>query len=118
VCVCVIFLVSFSVCYLFICISLQFGGIKVEIKILFSLDARSVVLKIEEDYVDTVTNCVKRFFRELIDPLLTKNLYRHWIWTASEADHNTKLFRYKNFLNSLPEINYLTLKFFVAHLKR
>ena len=28
--VCVIFLFSFSVCYLFICISLQFGGIKVE----------------------------------------------------------------------------------------
>ena len=30
--VCEIFLFSFSVCYLFICISLQFGGIKVEIK--------------------------------------------------------------------------------------
>ena len=28
---CVIFLFSFSVCYLFMCISLQFGGIKVEI---------------------------------------------------------------------------------------
>ena len=32
VCVYVIFLLSFSVCYLFICISLQFGGIKVEIQ--------------------------------------------------------------------------------------
>ena len=30
--VCVIFLFSCSVCYLFICISLLFGGIKVEIK--------------------------------------------------------------------------------------
>ena len=31
-CVCVFFLFSCSVCYLFICISLQFGGIKVPIK--------------------------------------------------------------------------------------
>ena len=31
-CDCVNLLFSFSVCYLFICISLQFGGIKVEIK--------------------------------------------------------------------------------------
>ena len=31
VCVCVIFLFSCSVCYLFICISLQFGGIKIPI---------------------------------------------------------------------------------------
>ena len=31
-CVCVIFLFSFPVCYLFICISLQFGGMTVEIR--------------------------------------------------------------------------------------
>ena len=31
--VCVTFLFSFSVCYLFICISLQFGGTKVEIQL-------------------------------------------------------------------------------------
>ena len=35
--VCVIFLFSFSVCYLFICISLQFGGIKVEINAKFTI---------------------------------------------------------------------------------
>ncbi|XP_052796552.1 arf-GAP with Rho-GAP domain, ANK repeat and PH domain-containing protein 1-like isoform X3 [Mya arenaria] len=84
----------------------------------FHDDARSVVLRIEEDTVHVVCNALKRFLRNLNDPLLTKEFYARWLQTANlkEGDHNTKMQWYKYLLQQLPRINYLALKFLVIHL--
>ncbi|XP_060582802.1 arf-GAP with Rho-GAP domain, ANK repeat and PH domain-containing protein 3-like [Ruditapes philippinarum] len=84
----------------------------------FQDDARSVVLRLEEESVHLVCNVLKRFLRNLSDPLLTAQLYRRWIQTAAEIDHNVKLQWYKYLLQQLPRINYLTLRTLASHLSK
>ncbi|KAL4230824.1 ADP-ribosylation factor GTPase-activating protein agd4 [Mactra antiquata] len=84
----------------------------------FHEDARSVVLRVDEESVDLVCNVLKRFLRTLADPLLTKQLYERWLHTASQTDHNVKLQWYKYLLQQLPRINYLTLKTLAVHLSK
>ncbi|XP_053398517.1 arf-GAP with Rho-GAP domain, ANK repeat and PH domain-containing protein 1-like isoform X3 [Mercenaria mercenaria] len=84
----------------------------------FQEDARSVVLRIEEESVHLVCNVLKRFLRNLSDPLLTAHLYKRWIQTAAEIDHNVKLQWYKYLLQQLPRINYLTLRTLASHLSK
>ncbi|XP_070552605.1 arf-GAP with Rho-GAP domain, ANK repeat and PH domain-containing protein 1-like isoform X2 [Ptychodera flava] len=82
----------------------------------FSADARSVNL---DDYpVHEVANALKRFFRNLPDPLLTKALHAKWIEIAGYDDHNSKLQWYKYCLEQLPQINRETLKKLIGHLLR
>ena len=50
----------------------------------FIIDARSVILKMEENTVHEVCNTLKRFLRNLHDPLLTDHLYGQWIATAGK----------------------------------
>ena len=45
-------------------------------------DARAVVLKMEDHTVHEVCNALKRFLRNLSDPLLTAELYSQWLDTA------------------------------------
>ena len=44
--------------------------------------ARSVSLRTDEYQVHDVTNALKRFLRNLDDPLLTQNLSPHWTQAA------------------------------------
>lgn len=86
---------------------------------LFSEDPRSIeqVFKNSEFEVHDVTSSLKKFFRELPEPLLTKEMYSQWIQTAA-ADHTYKYEWYKELLNSLPDINYCILKDLIYHLKK
>ena len=44
--------------------------------------ARSISLQTDEYQVHDVTNALKRFLRNLDDPLLTRNLSPHWMQAA------------------------------------
>ena len=64
-----------------------------------------------------VANTLKRFFRHLDDPLLTKELRCLWIETSSIDDENQKLKLYRQLLSEIPKLNYLTLRRLILHLR-
>ena len=51
-------------------------------------DARHVILKMEEYLVHDVSTVLKRYFRNLSDPLLTTNLYTRWVNNAGKYRQN------------------------------
>ncbi|KAL3880515.1 hypothetical protein ACJMK2_032749 [Sinanodonta woodiana] len=83
----------------------------------FKEDARSVALTDETD-VHVVANVIKRFFRNLDDPLLTSRLYKHFTQTAALGEIDVKDQWYKYLLQQLPRVNYQTLKRLASHLWR
>lgn len=44
----------------------------------FRKDARNVKLRISENFVEDVTDVLKRFFRELDDPIFTTERHPQW----------------------------------------
>ncbi|XP_078683304.1 arf-GAP with Rho-GAP domain, ANK repeat and PH domain-containing protein 1-like isoform X3 [Branchiostoma floridae x Branchiostoma belcheri] len=88
----------------------------------FNTDARSVRLKLGDHSVHDVANCLKRYFRNLEDPLLTKALHDNWVEVAGydKREHEAKLAWFKHYLEHLQTkhpINYATLKKMIGHLK-
>ena len=51
-----------------------------------TVDARSVVLRLEEFQVHDVASVLRRFIRGLDEPLLTDLLKPRWLQTSSEFD--------------------------------
>ncbi|KAJ7180639.1 Rho GTPase activation protein [Mycena filopes] len=74
--------------------------------------------------INNVASVMKMWLRELPDPLLTFELQQGFIDAASEcADHKSKTtglrhIRLHERVNDLPDANYATLKYFLAHLHR
>ncbi|EMP35348.1 Arf-GAP with Rho-GAP domain, ANK repeat and PH domain-containing protein 3 [Chelonia mydas] len=57
------------------------NGAKSRIKVLmeqFRRDARNVKLRISDNFIEDVTDVLKRFFRELEDPVFTSELHPQW----------------------------------------
>lgn len=44
----------------------------------FRRDARNVKLRISDNFIEDVTDVLKRFFRELEDPVFTLELHPQW----------------------------------------
>lgn len=44
----------------------------------FRRDARNVKLRISDNFIEDVTDVLKRFFRELEDPVFTTHLHPQW----------------------------------------
>ncbi|XP_072040365.1 arf-GAP with Rho-GAP domain, ANK repeat and PH domain-containing protein 1-like isoform X2 [Amphiura filiformis] len=91
---------------------------------MFAEDPRGVRLNPEDYTIHDVTGALKKYFRELPDPLMTQKLYKEWIDKAGETikpnkkcqDHDTKLQWYHYLLREMPSINYDTLKVLIGHL--
>merc|ERR1719461_1675791 len=70
-----------------------------------------------EDYSEhDVANVLKRFIRQLEEPLLTEFLRESFLKTARIENQDQKLDRYRELLNKLPTINYNTLRRLMGHL--
>lgn len=65
------------------------NGAKSRIKLLmeeFRKDARNVKLRIGDHFIEDVTDVLKRFFREVDDPIFMADLHPLWQGAASESN--------------------------------
>ncbi|ESO12591.1 hypothetical protein HELRODRAFT_62994 [Helobdella robusta] len=83
---------------------------------ILSEDVRSVTINQSDFQVHEVTNCLKRYLRQLDEPLFTSGFHPAWIEAQTIKDKNQRLILFKEILNSLPLINYATIKFIINHL--
>ncbi len=96
------------------------SGVKTKIDRLlaeFSGNAWSVAVTREEYSEHDVAGALKRFMRTLKDPVLTKKMRADWLEAAGTPSPDAKLARYEELLASLPDINRLTLRRLIGHLR-
>lgn len=60
-----------------------------------------------------VASALKLFFRKLRDPLLTKDLYRHWMIAVDLRNSEEKRCYFKQLVKSLPKVHYETLRLLI-----
>nr|XP_046262179.1 arf-GAP with Rho-GAP domain, ANK repeat and PH domain-containing protein 3 [Scatophagus argus] len=97
------------------------NGAKTRIKLLieeFRKDARNVKLRIGDHFIEDVTDVLKRFFRELDDPIFMCELHPLWQQAAKIPQKSQRLDRYKEIIRSLPRVNRTTLAALISHLYR
>ncbi|XP_013920589.1 PREDICTED: arf-GAP with Rho-GAP domain, ANK repeat and PH domain-containing protein 3-like [Thamnophis sirtalis] len=97
------------------------NGAKSRIHILmeeFRRDARNVKLHISNNFVEDVTDVLKRFFRELEDTIFTTSLHPQWNRATEISQKPQRLERYKELMNCLPHLNRRTLAALISHLYR
>uniref|UniRef100_A0AAY4DCW4 ArfGAP with RhoGAP domain, ankyrin repeat and PH domain 3 n=1 Tax=Denticeps clupeoides TaxID=299321 RepID=A0AAY4DCW4_9TELE len=97
------------------------NGAKSRIKLLmdeFRKDARNVKLRIGDNFIEDVTDVLKRFFREIDDPVFMADLHRYWREAAKIQIKSQRLDRYKELIRSLPRVNRTTLAALISHLYR
>ncbi|KAM7101668.1 arf-GAP with Rho-GAP domain, ANK repeat and PH domain-containing protein 3-like [Ciconia maguari] len=97
------------------------NGAKSRIKVLmeeFRRDARNVKLRINDNFIEDVTDVLKRFFRELEDPVFTLELHPQWKEAAEIFSKPQRLERYKELIHRLPRLNHKTLAALIGHLYR
>lgn len=68
--------------------------------------------------INIVSGCLKLWFRELPEPLLTWELYRSFIDAAKVENDRLRHIRLHEVVNLLPDANYSTLKALMGHLDR
>ncbi|KAM9312624.1 arf-GAP with Rho-GAP domain, ANK repeat and PH domain-containing protein 3 [Gastrophryne carolinensis] len=97
------------------------NGAKSRIKLLmdeFRKDARNVKLRISDNFIEDVTDVLKRFFRELDDPVFTTELHPQWKEAAEHSELAKRIEKYKELINQLPKVNRATLTALIGHLYR
>ncbi|NWU09484.1 ARAP3 protein, partial [Cephalopterus ornatus] len=97
------------------------NGAKSRIRVLmeeFRRDARNVKLRINDNFIEDVTDVLKRFFRELEDPIFTLELHPQWKEAAEISSKPQRLERYKELIHRLPRLNHKTLAALIGHLYR
>ncbi|EDU50259.1 beta-chimaerin [Pyrenophora tritici-repentis Pt-1C-BFP] len=91
------------------------------LKALFDSDASQVDFRNPETFqqdVNSVAGLLKQFFRELPDPLLTREFYSKYIDAARIDDETMRRDSMHALINALPDPNYATLRALVLHLHR
>uniref|UniRef100_A0A8C2DTH4 ArfGAP with RhoGAP domain, ankyrin repeat and PH domain 3 n=1 Tax=Cyprinus carpio TaxID=7962 RepID=A0A8C2DTH4_CYPCA len=97
------------------------NGAKSRIKLLmeeFRKDARNVKLRIGDNFIEDVTDVLKRFFREIDDPIFMADLHPFWREAAKIPQKAQRLDRYKELIRGLPRVNRTTLAALISHLYR
>jgi len=86
-----------------------------------NVDASQVDFRNPEAFqhdVNSVAGLLKQFFRELPDPLLTREFYGKFIDAARIDDDTMRRDSMHALINALPDPNYATLRALVLHLHR
>eukprot|EP00111_Clytia_hemisphaerica_P007490 TCONS_00021757-protein len=86
---------------------------------LFNQDAANVRLDISEYYdVHVICGLLKKYLRDLPEPLVTNILYESFLQNTyeGEIEHNERLYRYRDLIKGLPAINLLCLRALILHL--
>ncbi|XP_067852153.1 arf-GAP with Rho-GAP domain, ANK repeat and PH domain-containing protein 3 isoform X2 [Heptranchias perlo] len=97
------------------------NGAKSRIKLLmdeFRKDARNVKLRTGEHFIEDVTDVLKRFFREVDDPVFMMELHPQWKEAAEIPHKPQRLKQYKEIIHILPRVNRMTLAALIGHLYR
>ncbi|KAJ8254949.1 hypothetical protein GJAV_G00199220 [Gymnothorax javanicus] len=97
------------------------NGAKSRIKLLmeeFRKDARNVKLRIGDNFIEDVTDVLKRFFREIDDPIFMSDLHPSWQEASRISSKTHRLDRYKELIRNLPRVNRMTLAALIGHLYR
>ncbi|XP_041078962.1 arf-GAP with Rho-GAP domain, ANK repeat and PH domain-containing protein 3-like isoform X1 [Polyodon spathula] len=97
------------------------NGAKSRIKLLmeeFRRDARNVKLRMGDNFIEDVTDVLKRFFREIDDPVFMADLHHMWQEAAVISEKLQRLDCYKKLICSLPRVNRTTLAALIGHLYR
>ncbi|KAM8910498.1 arf-GAP with Rho-GAP domain, ANK repeat and PH domain-containing protein 3 isoform 2-T2 [Spinachia spinachia] len=97
------------------------NGANSRIKLLmeeFRKDARNVKLRIGDHFIEDVTDVLKRFFREVEDPVFMADLHSLWQGAAKISQKGPRLDRYKEIIERLPRVNRTTLAAVIGHLYR
>ncbi|XP_016379610.1 arf-GAP with Rho-GAP domain, ANK repeat and PH domain-containing protein 3-like [Sinocyclocheilus rhinocerous] len=97
------------------------NGAKSRIKLLmeeFRKDARIVKLRIGDNFIEDVTDVLKRFFREIDDHIFMADLHPFWREAAKIPQKPQRLDRYKELIRGLPRVNRTTLAALISHLYR
>lgn len=68
--------------------------------------------------INIVAGCLKLWFRELPEPLLTHELYSGFIEAAKIDNDRLRHIRLHEKVNELPDANYATLKYLMGHLDK
>ncbi|KAJ1017793.1 hypothetical protein NDA16_005110 [Ustilago loliicola] len=68
--------------------------------------------------INIVAGCLKLWFRELPEPLLTHELYSGFIEAAKIDNDRLRHIRLHERVNELPDANYATLKYLMGHLDK
>ena len=91
-----------------------------KLKAKFDADWSSVDVLSDEasSDINIVAGCLKLWFRELPEPLLTHALYPAFIEAAKIENDYLRQIRLHEQVNELPDANYATLRFLMAHLDR
>ena len=76
----------------------------------FRSNAWSVQISREEYSEHDVANVLKRFVRQLSEPLLTDTLRPEFLEAATLEGEEERLAKYSNLLTRMPSINYNTLR--------
>ncbi|GLH01058.1 GTPase-activating protein CdGAPr [Gryllus bimaculatus] len=83
---------------------------------MFRLDAWSVQLSRQEYTEYDVSSVLKRFFRDIPEPLLTTELHGQFCDIAAGKFKEDKVALYRRTLEQLPPVNYLTTRKLISHL--
>jgi hypothetical protein len=86
-----------------------------------SIDGAQVDFRNPEAFqhdVNSVAGLLKQFFRELPDPLLTREFYNKFIEAARIDDDTMRRDSMHALINALPDPNYATLRALLLHLHR
>lgn len=80
-------------------------------------DAWGFTIKPGEYNANEVASALKRFLRTLPDPLLKGTLHDEWLRASVMEKEREKLPVYERLLQSLPKVNYSTLRCLIGHLR-
>ncbi|XP_051870238.1 arf-GAP with Rho-GAP domain, ANK repeat and PH domain-containing protein 3 [Pristis pectinata] len=115
---CIAFITQYGLCHEGI---YRKNGAKSRIKLLmdeFRKDARNVKLRTGEHFIEDVTDVLKRFFREVDDPVFMTELHPQWKEAADIPHKAQRLQQYKEIIHMLPRVNRMTLAALIGHLYR